>query len=211
MGIVAANRRSGPFGRLFLEGVVIVASILLALALCNALHKRIARAIELTVETVQVAIANGDSTIVVPDTALMLAFITPTFDPRLRTLDGLLSAGCPGLLQDPVLRTTLAGWPGLLSEGTEEEVKGVDQVANHLVPVLRSRIDTSHPLALIELFPDSLTDVQNARVTILPVDNEVPGVLAHRHAIESHGIDDLGDVRKEIDRILKLIEAHRPG
>jgi len=110
MGIVAANRRSGLFGRLFLERVVIVASILLALALCNALHKRIARAIELTVETVQVAIANGDSTIVVPDTALMLAFITPTFDPRLRTLDGLLSAGCPGLLQDPVLRTTLAGW-----------------------------------------------------------------------------------------------------
>jgi len=90
-------------------------------------------------------------------------------------------------------------------------VKGVDQVANHLVPVLRSRIDTSHPLALIELFPDSLTDVQNARVTILPVDNKVPGVLAHRHAIESHEIDDLGDVRKEIDRILKLIEAHRPG
>lgn len=50
-----------------------------------------------------------------------------------------------------------------------------------------------------------------ARVTILPVDNEVLGMLAHRHAIEAHGINDLGDVRKEIDRILELIEAHYPG
>ena len=120
------SRRKGLVGRLLLEGVVIVGSILLAFALDTwwsnrreradelavlenleqefrsageqldvyiALHQRIAHAIGLTVEAAQVAIANGDSTIVVPDTALTLAFIGPTFDPRLGTLEGLLSAG----------------------------------------------------------------------------------------------------------------------
>jgi hypothetical protein len=52
---------------------------------------------------------------------------------------------------------------------------------------------------------------QAARASVLPVDTEVLGVLAMRHVVEEHGLEDLEDVRKEIDRILELIEAQSPG
>ena len=64
---------------------------------------------------------------------------------------------------------------------------------------------------LLAFVDDSLTAEQTARVSVLPVDTEVLGVLAMRHVVQEHGLEDLEDVRKEIDRILEMIEAQSPG
>ena len=237
--------REGLFGRLALEGMVIVASILLAFALDTwwdgrseraeeaavlenlrrefaaadvqfefyyGWHERITAAIGSTLEAARAARAEGIDHVVVPDTALALTYLAPTFDPRLGTLDGLRASGRLKLIQDPELRHALAGWNGLLREGTEEEVKAQRHVADQLDPVLRRRMDVSRPIGLILPLTDgTITTEQTRWTSALPVDSEVLGVLAMRHIHELHGLDDLGDVHEELERILARIESLLPG
>jgi hypothetical protein len=229
-------------GRLVLEGLVIVVSILLAFSLDTwwnarnerveeiavlenlraefsaagdqldayiSLHRRIADAASATLASVQEALANGESSVPVPDTALAIIFVPPTFDPRLGTLDGLLASGRLGILGDPELRRSLAGWPGLLAEGTEEEEKVLQYVLNHLGPVLRTRTDLSRALSLQS---DSLVDgtmsrLTASRTTRLDVDAEVSSVLATRLRLELHAIEDLEPARAEIDYMVRLVEG----
>jgi len=172
-----------------------------------AFHRRIAGAARATLASVQEALETGRRFVTVSDTMIALLYIPPTFNPRLGTLEGLLSSGRLGLLGDPELRQSLAGWAGLLAEGTEEEQKGVYHVFDHLDPVLRSRMDVSEALGITEaLLADMLSEEQRSAVSRLPVDTEVTGVLALRARIIEHGIDDLERVREEIDRIIVLIE-----
>ena len=80
-------------------------------------------------------------------------------------------------------------------------------VFNHLDPVLRSRMDVSRALGIMEaMLNDMLSEEQRSQVSRLPVDTEVAGVLALRERIIEHGIDDLERVRDEIDRIVVLLE-----
>jgi hypothetical protein len=175
-------------------------------------HQRITASVGLTLEAARKAMESGAAHISIPDTVLALVYLAPTFDPELGTLDGLLSSGHLGLIRDPQLRRSLAGWRGLLRDATEEEVRGQRYVVDQLDPVFRTRMDVSGPLAILLAFvDDSLTAEQEARVSVLPVDTEVLGVLAMRHVVEEHGLEDLEDVRKEIDRILELIEVQSPG
>jgi hypothetical protein len=175
-------------------------------------HQRITASVGLTLEAAREAMESGAADISIPDTALALVYLAPTFDPELGTLDGLLSSGHLGLIRDPQLRRSLAGWRGLLRDATEEEVRGQRHVVDQLDPVLRTRMDVSGPLGILIAFvDDSLTAEQAARVSVLPVDTEVLGVLAMRHVVEEHGLEDLENVRKEIDKILELIEAQSPG
>ncbi len=236
-----SSGRSGFAGRLLAEGVVIVASILLAFALDTwwdatkerreeraaleslheefagareqlafylGAHERIAGAAGGLGALVRRALAAGEPAVVVPDSALALVYIPPTFNPMLGTLDGLLASGRLGLLRDPELRRSLAAWEGRLREGTEEEDKAVDFVFHQMDPVLRSRVDVSGALELVEgIFSDTLAPARLSRASRLPVDTEVAGIFAFRRQIEAHGIEDLEDVLSEIDRILALLEA----
>jgi len=236
-----SNGRSGFAGRLVAEGLVIVASILLAFALDTwwdatkerreerealeslhtefadardqlafylGAHERIEAAAAGLSGLVRDAMAAGERSVTVADTALALVYVPPTFNPMLGTLDGLLASGRLGLLRDPELRRSLAAWEGRLREATEEEDKAVDFVFHQMDPVLRSRVDVSGALGLVGvIFSDTLTPARWSGESRLPVDTEVAGVLAFRRQIEEHGIDDLEDVLAEIDRILALLEA----
>ncbi len=238
---MASNGRSRFAGRLVVEGVVIVASILLAFALDTwwdttqerreeraaleslheefsvardqlafylGAHERIERAAASLRDLVRRAMASGEATVPVPDTALALVYVPPTFDPMLGTLDGLLASGRLGLVREAELRRALAAWEGRLREGTEEEDKAVDFVFHQMDPVLRSRVDVSGALDLVsEVFSDTLASDLAARVSRLRVDSEVVGVFAFRRQIEAHGIEDLEDVLSEIDRILALLRT----
>jgi hypothetical protein len=239
------DRRSGMFGRLLLEGIVIVGSILLAFALDTwwdersekaeelavlenlreefsaaeaqfefyfGWHQRIEASVGQTLEDAREALGAGRTRITIPDTALALAYLAPTFDPRLGTLEGLLSSGRLRVLRNRELRHALAAWNGLLREATEEETKALRHVADHLDPVLRTRMDVSGPLGLLLPFAaDDLSADRLAGVSTVPIDTEVVGVLAVRHIHEAHGLDDLAAVRDEIGNILKLIETYTPG
>ena len=175
-------------------------------------HERIERAVAQTLQTAREASARGSVSITVPDTAVALVYLSPTFDPRLGTLDGLLASGRLRLIRDPELRHALAGWPGLLREGTEEEEKALRHVATQLDPVFRQRMDISGPLGmLLPLTEGSLSTEQTHAESLMPVDTEVLAVLALRHVHEDHGLDDLGDVHEEIGRILLLIDAQLRG
>ena len=236
-----SNGRSGFAGRLVAEGLVIVASILLAFALDTwwdatkerreeraaleslheefegardqlafylAAHGRIGKAAAGLADLVRRGRAAGAPTVAVPDTALALVYVPPTFNPMLGTLDGLLASGRLGLLRDPELRRSLAAWEGRLREGTEEEDKAVDFVFHQMDPVLRSRADVSGALELVDaVFSDTLRPALASRESRLRLDTEVAGVFAFRRQIEEHGIDDLEDVLAEIDRILALLET----
>ncbi|MEJ2547442.1 MAG: hypothetical protein P8125_06440 [Gemmatimonadota bacterium] len=174
-------------------------------------HQRIEASVGQTLETARGALKAGLPRVTLPDTALALAYLSPTFDPRLGTLEGLLSSGRLRLIRDPALRHALASWNGLLREATEEETKGLRHVADQLDPVLRTRMDVSGPLGLLLPFVEGDIGADGlAGFSSVPVDSEVVGVLAVRHIHEAHGLDDLADVRDEIKRILELIEQQAP-
>jgi len=180
-----------------------------------------------SIETILAAVrggrAMGDSQVEVPTLDLARTFISPTFDPRTGTLDGLLHSGRGGILRSRELQKTLSGWPGLLAEATEEEARTDRLVFDQLEPILRTQMDIS-PMHLLPieiqkeacpnmLFGRSCGDVnEEAEIpgrwggtSSLPVDSQVSSLFAVRLQILSHGIDQFREVRDEVDRILELV------
>ena len=111
------------------EGVVIVASILLAFALDAWWDSRGQRQEETQVEVATVDLAR--------------TLIAPTFDPRTGTLDGLLASGRLGILKSESLRQRLAAWPGLLADAAEEEVRSDALIRDLMEPILWKEMDLS--------------------------------------------------------------------
>lgn len=235
-----SSSRSRSARVLLLEGLVIVASILLAFGLeawwdyrnerkaeavvlqnlleefvaagteldfYLGLDRRVEEAASTTLAALQEARDEGREFVSIRDTALALIMIPGTFDPQLGTLAGLLSSGGLPLLRDTELQRALAGWPGLLTEASEEERASHAHVYERLGPTLWDRIDGTgfaligESIALGDPDPGLVE-----RETRLPVDNPVLGVMATRLALITHQINELVAVRLEIDRIIALIE-----
>lgn len=156
------------------------------------------------------------------------AFISPTFDPRLGTLEGLLHSGNTGLFKSEVLQKTLSGWPGLLAEAAEEEARIDDLLMNHLEPAIRKAADVSDAHIMVVDILDgacanvvwgrSCEDVEQevgvperwAGTLTIPVNSEVLSLFAARYQILFHGIDQYREVRSEIDLILAQLEESLP-
>lgn len=172
-----------------------------------AFHQRIEQSVRSTLSALRPR--EGVSPFVtLPDTVIGWAYVTPTTQLSLGTLDGLIQSGRLSILRDAELRNALAGWAGVLGELTEEELRSRDYLDNHLDPVLRSRVNLSPfvntPLWNLLLAGD-VTAPEFAGESRLPVDLEMIGVFSMRLALIQHGIDEFKPVQDEVSRILDLI------
>ncbi len=174
-----------------------------------AFHGRIVHSIRTTLGSVREAYAQGMSLATVPDTALGWAWITPTTQLALGTLDGLLATGRLSLLRDLELRAALSGWAGVLGELTEEEERALAHVDNQFDPALRRRMDISRFVnnAQYTAQLDGATHAPGFDLTShVPVDLEVIGVFTMRLAILDHLVDEFPPVFEAADSILALID-----
>jgi hypothetical protein len=230
----------GVAGRLAIESLVIIVSILAAFAMdtwwdevqgrreeratLEALHaeftaaretlsryrghqRRILVSVASVSDSLDAAFRRGQRTVVVSDTALGLAYITPTTAVTLGALEGLLASGRLGIVEDRELRDALGSWGSELAELTEEEIDSRALAFGDFDRTLRARVNT-HGLwatanGLFQADPEAL-EPRSTRT--IPADTEMIGVFHLRRSLLRHAIGEFEPLIAEIDRILALIE-----
>lgn len=172
----------------------------------RGINQRIDNSVRTTLTRLTEARDRGESFASIPDTALGLAYIPPTVQLSLGTLEGLLASGRLGILRDRELQALLSSWHGILADLTEEEDDARTYVYFHLDPVLRTRIDVS-PLrnAGLAVIEGTLTDEAAQKTTRVPADLETIGVMAGRQLIVQHLIGEFEPVDAHVERTLTLI------
>jgi hypothetical protein len=196
---------------LLLEGMVIVVSILLAFSLeawWDARGERLEEALVLENLLAEFRGAAEELDTYLSYDRRIEAAVVLTLE---RVREGKRS-GRSGLLRGSELRRALAGWPGILEEAAEEGRGSMDSVRNHLDPVFWTHMDVSGFRGLAsEIDKDEPDPTLLSGSTQVPVHDAVLGVLASRHQILYHQIEDLEEVRAEVDRIIVLLEEAVSG
>ena len=233
-------KASVPWLRVFVEGVVIVGSILMAFGLqawwdvrverdevrtelanvLSELHGN-RRLVEQYLEWHERALAASDvfldllqgssgETMMVPDSVVWGVGFTPTFDPRQGALNALLGSGRLALIEDPDLRGALAGFGGLLSDARDEETRARNYADLQLVGVLHQSGDVSR--ATSSTFRDSVRTEEEATLhTSIRNSQELVNHLARRRVFAVLSIESLGGVRDAIEDLIRRIEAALPS
>lgn len=165
---MSGSNRSAP-KRLLLEGLVVVASILLAFALDAwwddiAIQRDLRKDIEFVVLEIEanrdrilfhidlmerMTVAGDslfaamesvpeDSLISVPDTIIWLMNNYPTLNPSLGAVEALITSGRLALIEDPALRTALAGLRDRITDAVEEQDKALTLYYDHVLPIVAS-------------------------------------------------------------------------
>jgi len=174
------------------------------------LHQRIEGSIRSTLTALKQAHDAGVPLVTIPDTALAWAYVPPTTQLALGTLNGMLASGRLGVLRDRQLRIVLSSLENVLGELTEEETRALAHVHDHLDPVLRRRLDVSpfvNNALIVSLLDGNVTAPGVRSETRVPADLEVIAVFAVRLAIIQHCIDEFPPVQDTVEAILRLIEA----
>ena len=168
------DRRPLPLLRFAAEGLLIVVSILSALAVDTfwsvrqdrRLEREELQGIQEQLETTKgqlegtiradesllgwterllaVLEASGDGTVPVLDSLLRAQGSTTMFVAPLSRFDALLASGRLVLIEDPDLRAALAQWPTLVGEITEVAVRRRDFYETDFLVQLRDRYDLNH-------------------------------------------------------------------
>ncbi|MDX1440443.1 MAG: hypothetical protein R3284_11130 [Rubricoccaceae bacterium] len=168
-------------------------------------HQRIERALASTLEALTEAERTGGSTAVVADTTIAWANIATTTQFSQGLLDGLLTTGRLGLIQDQELQSALSEWEGVLADVTEDEIASRHLVTDQFAPILWRRMDVRSFLRY-GLVSGTLPPSELGSVSEIPVDNETLGVLATRLYWQQHLILEFEGPQEEAHRILGLIE-----
>ena len=154
------------------------------------------------------SVAGNAPELAVPDTLLMAVAVgLGPYKPIRGTVDALLNSGELRLVQDPVLRATLAEWPAALSDTNESQRRAVEVVDDHVLPAL---IDAGVPLARIFEYyrsweMESLSSEAQAWATVIPNTPRVRAVVALRvrqQAIARRFLEGLGRVDARMSDLL---------
>jgi type II secretory pathway pseudopilin PulG len=172
-----------------------------------ALHQRVLRSVELVRGELDIAIKDGSSFVVLPDTSLALLYIPPTTQLTLGTLDGLVGSARLGVIRNAELRSSLASWGSTLDELTEEERDSRQFVNTELDRAFRNHMNVN-PFRWV--FSDETLEAGDMGSTSrVPAEAEILGVVASRYALLDHCIDEFPPVLNELDRLLELIARSR--
>jgi hypothetical protein len=90
-------------------------------------------------------VPDGETTYIRAET-IAVALATPTLDPSTGGLQSFIASGGLAEVQSGEARSEIAGWSGIVSDSSEDEVWAVDFVGNRLIPYLESRVDLTHIL-----------------------------------------------------------------
>jgi hypothetical protein len=123
-----------------------------------------------------------------------------TFDPSTGALNSLISAGRLDLIQNPELRTRLAGWSGLLNDLKEEEASVVFLTYERLGPML-SKV---YPLPLLE---DAAPGRFESKLEGAFSDLELMNTIGFVFAVMGDTIGELSLIESEINQIIMHIKT----
>ena len=159
-----------PWLRVFVEGVVIVGSILLAFGIDAWWEEHSAR-VEMRRELGRVheelvadrdrifgyaqnqglsaaaaleiiaLLDEGGATVEVPDSVLRALLYVPTYESQTSSLDGLLSSGRVSTIEDFEVRAAIAGWDSALRNSAERELNTRAWTTGQVLPALAQRGD----------------------------------------------------------------------
>lgn len=168
--------RQIPWARVSAEGIVIIASILLAFGIdawwarssaqaearvelvrvqgeLTADRERIARSVQGRADIAAAAFeittlieADGQTPVSVPDALLVRVISVGTFETRTPALDGLLRAGRISLIEDVGVRGAIANWERAVRNASELDLRARRLTDDQLVPALWNRGDVGHIL-----------------------------------------------------------------
>lgn len=173
-------------------------------------HERILGSVSAIDDSLDRAYRRGVSTIPVTDTSLALAYIPPTTNVSLGTLDGLLASGRLGIIRDRRLRGALASWGAQLAELSEEEEDSRDLVLGDFDRAIRAGTNTHGLWPIAEsLFTGEMPADVRRPSRAIRVDRETIGVFQLRSWLLSHSLDEFEPLLAEVDTILALIERSR--
>jgi hypothetical protein len=168
---------------------------------------RVLRNITSVADSLDRALRRGERSVVVADTSLVWSHLPPTTTVRLGTLDGLISSGRLGIIQDRRLRSALGAWGNELAELSEEEITLRELAYGDLDRVLRVRVNTWDLWTKGDsVFFGTLSPESQARVRRIPADTEILGIFSVRYSILSHAMDEFDTLMEEVDSILALVE-----
>jgi hypothetical protein len=174
----------------------------------RSIQERILTSVTSVTDSLQLALARGDDSVELPDTALSWAYIPPTTTVSLGTLDGLISSGRLGIIRDRRLRSSLGSWGKELAELAEEEADSRNLAYGDLDRTLRTRMNTYGLWTAANRLNDGTLSAEGRKASRLtPVDTEVLGVFHLRQSILFHAIDEFDPLVAEVDSILALIEG----
>ncbi len=193
--------RQVPWLRVFVEGVVIVVSILMAFALeawwggqqrakeedevlrallveFNGAEVELDRVEQRHAEVVSGADAileqlrgAATSDATVSISALASLFLTPTADPQRGTLDALIASGSLDLIRSQALQSRLADWPAALGDYQEDEQAARSFVLEALTPGLARYVDLHDTFEWRINTVVSRGSVFNEEAVAIPVDH----------------------------------------
>ncbi len=221
-----------PWPRVFVEGVVIVGSILLAFGIeawwegrQDRLEERekLVRvydeldsdrqrlrgfgSYQLRIASAALDVANrmdtGSASVEVADTILAVLVGVPTFETLTPTLDGLRQSGRISIIRDREVRARIAAWERAVTNASEWELRARAFVDAQIIPALSQRGDVGHVLQNAR--PGS--EINLSGVTALRIDLELKGLVSQRHAnaaMASRGLDELATA---VDSLMASIQA----
>lgn len=175
-------------------------------------QEQILSAVSAVADSLNQALSQGRTSVVLPDTMLAQAYIPPTTSVGLGTLRGLIGSGRLGIVRSRELRARLGAWGSELDELREEELDSRSLAYGDLDRTLRSRMNTYGLWATGDsAFAGTLSPEGATRSRTVPVDTEVLGVFHLRASILRHAVDEFAPLTAAVDSILRLIDAELPS
>lgn len=175
----------------------------LALRISN--HERLAAGSREVARLLQDA---GASTVTVPDTLLITLMITPTFDPRLGTLEEAQNAGRTNLIRNSELRAALSSWSGQWRDVSEEEQLSGGLVDREFFPAVGRSVSLAHLMGEGSSWINGEPSQRLAGgATAVPVTPGLINFAGQRAQRSRRAAIELADLQTYLLRVIELLEA----
>jgi hypothetical protein len=149
--------------------------------------------------------------VLVPDTLVAWILFSPSLDPSLGAVEALIASGQLSAVEDPMLRSTLAGLANSFDDAIEDQLLGRKVAFETMTPLAAGVSDLA---AVTTAWTAWFANPSSTRPMVSPGETRIPASLEFKNAVLTHSftywlaasqmraIDD--ELRTAIDRIQGL-------
>jgi hypothetical protein len=132
-----------------------------------------------------------------------------TFDAEVGALFSLINSGKLGILQSNELRSSLAAWPALVSDLSEDEMGTWNYTDSSILPYVDSRASVRSLMDLSPVYSEWLDPGRGSDsvdIDVLIRDQEFENLVVERLKFQSIIIGGYDDLENQVAEILQLID-----